>query len=585
MQLNRVFIFIATFFISSISYAQNSGPSATSMGTPKKPIHKKKAFQDTDDKIYWQVSIPAKVSIGPSNGTESFHMKTVKNESMKKFSDPMLFDGHGIHYIRHFDYEHPIPENEVAFEVYVDGIAPRTRITFEGAPKAVRNGTVYYGKGLSASIKSTDEMSGLDKTYHSINGADYAENTSTTNFSDEKAYEYRYYAVDRVGNDEDEHIKNFTVDISAPNTSHTIAGIRQEMIFSSKVNFDLEAADKLSGVKRVRWNFDNTSEATYTQKIWVGYLDDGEHTLNFYAEDFVENTEELQTIKFYLDKIAPVVTSKIEGDMYEKNGKTYVSERSTFSLAATDNKAGVKKVFYSIDGTNQLEYTEPFKLDKAQGIHSIRYRGIDKVENLGSFKTDNNFGSLYLDLSAPNISHYYSGPKFVTRDTVFITKETNVHLKAQDYQAGVQKIGYKLDETDNDYTASFQVEKDGYHDVNYYAIDNVNNKKEEEFFFVVDNEAPEIFMHFSMESIGKAEMTEAEGGTVNIYAPHSLMYLAATDKAVGTDKIYYTLDDKSERLYTGPLKNLRKGFRTIKIRAIDKLGNESEVETISFMIK
>ena len=142
-------------------------------------------------------------------------------------------------------------------------------------------------------------------------------------------------------------------------------------------------------------------------------------------------------------------------------------------LSATDNKAGVKSIFYSIDGKSQIAFDQPFKLDLTQGTHRIRYRGIDKVENLGSFKTDNNLGALYLDLSAPNISHYYSGPKFETRDTMFITSETNVHLKAQDYQAGVQKIGYKLDDSDNEYTEAFQVEKGGFHDVNYYATDNV----------------------------------------------------------------------------------------------------------------
>ncbi|MGB0521909.1 MAG: chitobiase/beta-hexosaminidase C-terminal domain-containing protein [Flammeovirgaceae bacterium] len=584
MQLNRIFIAMVAFLIAFGSYAQDSGPKA-SMATPKKPAHKKKVFQDSDDKIYWQVSVPVKVSIGAANGTESFQLKTVKNESMKQYSNPMFFDGHGIHYIRHFDYEHPIPENEVAWEVYVDGIAPRTRLTFSDAPKAVRNGTVYYGKGLSGTLKSTDEMSGMDKTYHSINGAAYTVNTSTTSFADENSYEYRYYAVDRVGNDEEERTTSFVVDTSTPTSSHEIAGIRKDMIFSSKVNFDLSSIDKLSGVKRIRWNFDNTAEGTYKQKIWVGYLEDGEHTLNYYAEDYVENVEEKKTVSFYLDKIAPEVVAKIEGDMYEKNGRTYVSERTMFSLSATDNKAGVRNIFYSIDGTNQLEYSAPFKLDRAQGTHNIRFRGVDNVENLGKFKTDNNLGALYLDLTAPTISHYYSGPKFETRDTMFITSETNVHLKALDYQAGVQKIGYKLDEADNEYVEAFQVEKDGYHDVNYYATDHVNNKQEDKFYFIVDNDPPEIFMHFSMESIGTAQMSEEEGGKVEIYAPHSIMYLAATDKAVGTDKIYYTLDDGSEKLYTGPLKNLRKGFRTIKIRATDKLGNESDITTISFMIK
>lgn len=587
MQLNRVFIAMVALLISftwGSSYAQDSGPKA-SISAPKKPAHKKKTFQDTDDKIYWQVSLPVKVNIGVAGGTESYQLKTVKNESMKQYSQPMFFDGHGIHYIRHFDYEHPIPENEVAWEVFVDGIAPRTKLSLTGAPKAIRNGATYYGKGLSGSLSSSDEMSGLDKTYHSVNGAAYSENTSTTSFAEQNTYDYRYYAVDRVGNDEEEHTESFIVDTSNPKTSHEIAGIRQDMVFSAKVNFDLSSEDELSGVKKVMWNFDDGKNALYKQKLWIGYLEDGEHTLNYYAEDYVENVEDKKTVKFYLDKIAPVVTAKIEGDMYEKNGKTYVSERTTFSLSATDNKAGVRNIFYSIDGTKQVEYGSPFKLDRAQGTHNIKFRGVDKVENLGPYKTDKNMGALYLDLTAPTISHYYSGPKFHTRDTMFITSDTDVNLKALDYQSGVQKIGYELDGSDNEYSSSFKVAKDGFHDVNYYALDQVNNKKEDKFFFIVDNDPPEIFTHFSMESIGTADMTEAEGGKVGIYSPHALLYIAATDEAVGTDKIYYRLDEGSEKLYTGPLKNLRKGFRTITIRAVDQLGNESEPTVLSFMIK
>ena len=563
----------------SITYAQDNMANGISQLE-----HKKKTFQDDDKKIYWNVSIPAYVKIAPAPTGESYDMTTVKKPSMKQYSMPMYFDGHGIHYIRHFDYEHPIPENEVAFEVYVDGLAPKTSVELSGAPKVFRNGVLYYGKGLSGTLTATDEMSKLDKTYHSLDGNAYSEYANTLLLDKEKQYTYRYYSVDRVGNVEKPSVKQFTVDLTAPETKHEISGIRQDMIFSKKVSIKLNTEDALSGVKSVTWNFNNTSNSNYTKPIWVSYLPDGEHTLFFTSKDYVNNEEEVRSVKFYLDKIAPEVTAKIEGDLFEKDGKSYISERSKISLTATDNKAGVDKIFYSIDGATADVYAGAFTLNKKQGRHFVKYKAVDKVENMGSLKTDANSGNLYLDLNAPTVSYAYMGAKFFTRDTMFITSETDVILKAIDYQSGVQKIMYALDQaSEAEYASAINVSAEGFHDVGYYSLDQVNNKKEDDFFFMVDNTGPEVFHHFSIKEIGFAEMEDA--GKIPIYAPHSQLFLAATDKAVGTDKIYYSLDGKTERLYTGPIKNLSKGMRTLNIRSVDHLGNETNSKAITFMIK
>ncbi|MBK7606732.1 MAG: hypothetical protein IPI18_05730 [Saprospiraceae bacterium] len=63
-----------------------------------------------------------------------------------------------------------------------------------------------------------------------------------------------------------------------------------------------------------------------------------------------------------------------------------------------------------------------------------------------------------------------------------------------------------------------------------------------------------------------------------------VLFLAATDEMVGNDKIYYQLNSAPEQLYNSPISSWQAGKKyELKIRAIDKVGNESN-QTISFYI-
>ena len=585
----KLFILFAALSISLNSFAQNWGsnpPSEPTKEGPRKPTHEKKTFQDAENNIYWQVDLPVYINIstGPAEKGDHYQMKNVKSASMETHANPMYFDGHGEHYIRHHDYENRIPEKEVAFKVYVDGLSPNTQIKYSGAPMYLSKGAMYYGKGLTGVLTAQDQMSGLDQILYSINGADYKTYSASISFPEEKSYTHQYYSVDKVGNVEKEHMDEFIVDLTAPETSYDLSGKRLENIFSSKVLVRLQATDKLSGVKMISWKLDGGDDDLYDSPIKLAYLDDGTHTLTYSSVDQVSNEEVAKKLEFYLDKIAPVVKSKIEGDVFRGNGKTYISGRTLISLTATDNKAGVESISYRINGKNEKIYGDPFKIEGYQGPYKIDYRGLDKVDNRGLHASDDDLGNLFLDLTPPTVDHEYEGPKFETRDTTFITSETLVKIIANDHQSGIKTLNYKLDETETAFEKPFQVKEDGLHDVLYYAIDQVNNRAENDFFFIVDNIGPEIFHHFSMKEIGMAKMDD-EGGDIPIYSPHNLLYLAATDNAVGTNQIYYSLDEENEKLYAGPIKYLRKGYHTLIVRAVDYLGNETTSEKIHFMIK
>ena len=69
------------------------------------------------------------------------------------------------------------------------------------------------------------------------------------------------------------------------------------------------------------------------------------------------------------------------------------------------------------------------------------------------------------------------------------------------------------------------------------------------------------------------------------------MYVAATDKKVGTEKIYYAMDDAPMALYSSPqtldaseMSRFRKNKKySVKVTASDKLGNKSE-KTVEFYV-
>lgn len=547
-----------------------------------------KVFTDENGNLFWNLSLPVYLSISSNpDGKDAHRLKSVKNAKMKEYTNPMYFDGHGVHYIRHLDYENPVPESEEAFVINVDGYKPVSKARFIDAPKFEKGGKVFYGKNLKVHIKGNDEMSGIDQTLYSINNSEYSLYSNSINFSEEKSYTFSYYSMDNVGNVEETKKVEFEVDLTAPVTQMTISGDKLDDIVSPRSELSMELLDNNSGVKISYLKFDEQEENVYSVPFKLYNLQEGEHTVSYYSVDNVDNQEQLHTYKFYMDRTAPEVSSEVVGDFHRINGKTFISERSNVKLNAEDNKAGVDKIYYVLNGGVEQVYSGPFAISAGQGKQALVFRAVDKVNNSTKFKADSNIGngSVYLDKTPPIVSHLFSGAQFLTRDTIFITSETKVILKTADYESGAQKITYQLDKgTTNDYQSPLLVAGRGFHQVNMTGYDNVNNTKENSFFFIVDNEGPEIFWHLSIDKIGTQRL-EGKESSIPVYPKHALLYLAATDAMVGTDKIYYSVDGAAEKLYLGPIKTSLPGLRTVKVRAVDKLGNVVENELIEYVVQ
>ena len=575
--MKNVYISIL-FFIPLIIISQNTS----------KLDHQKRVYINNDN-TYIQKSLPLylKFSVEPNGENHTLNSKLSKD-----YTNPMYLDTEGINYIRSKwavdgkTKKVASPKQEILYEIYADGLAPKTKSLFKSAPRYSSKKN-YFGKGLFVELNAKDYGSGLENIYYTLNSDGFKEYSSSLQMDKEGEIDLFYYSSDNVGNSEKIRNKKFTVDLTPPTTEHSIIGIvYQETILSPTTSFKISSDDNLSGVKNTFYAFDGSNNFNYITQIKLSNLKDGNHILKYWSNDNVENSEleSAKTFSFYLDKIAPVSKLDIVGDLFL--GKySYVSERTEFKLSSNDNKAGVKNIHFRINGKERNTYSGNFKLPNKQGLYNIKYDAIDNVENLSK----NYYKTVFLDNNPPQTWIKYGSPQFFKNGELFVTNKTKVILNSKDSESGVKNTLYSIDsEAMKDYS-SFFVESEGKHVINFYSIDNVNNFHDNRKSKChVDNTPPEIFHNFSIEPSGTKNKN---GENLNIYPNYTRLYLGATDQKVGTDKILYSIGNgklvpysSGSSLDISELNTfLKNKLYEVKIQAIDKLGNKSE-KTIKFYV-
>lgn len=510
------------------------------------------------------------------------------------------FDTEGLNTIRSpwaIDIEtrkYKSPKVDVVFNVYADGVAPTTRAIFDGNNRYFNNGAVYYGEGLKVSLEAYDQVSGTKQIYSSINNSEFKAYEGSIEFANEDKNSITYYSVDNVGNIENPTTKIFFIDKTPPSTEYIVTGKTHGNILSPGSTIKLVSKDNLSNVRETRFRIGDKDEyQVYSHEISLAHLADGGLDISFYATDKVDNKEAITSTSsamgitadggpigkgLYLDKTAPEVNFEIEGDQF-KGRYTYVSERSKIKLAATDNKAGVKKVSFGINKSAEIqEYSGPFSASIDNTIQYINYTAVDKVNN----KATNKSQLIYLDKNAPESNITFLGKQVVERDSLFITSDTKIKLSSTDLESGIKKINFGMDENLNfRYIDQFNIEDEGIHQISYNATDNVNNSEEPKSkTFIVDNTPPEISHTLSFPAIGKKEI---DGLSYTVLPSYIKIYLAAQDKITGVKNMWYRVNGGAVK-EKNKIEYFKKGKFNIQVFAKDHLGNQSET-TINIIVE
>jgi len=257
----------------------------------------------------------------------------------------------------------------------------------------------------------------------------------------------------------------------------------------------------------------------------------------------------------------------------ETKSALYVNFKSTFDLISQDDLSTVDFVEYRINDGEYIKYTGPISLSK-EGLTTITYRAIDKVGNRENAQILN----VIVDNTPPVASLKPLDPVYMDKGTIFASPKTRYGITAEDSSAGVKEIIYYIDNDPKEkYTGNpITIDKSGFHVINYFAVDNAGNQSNEQSYVVnVDAGKPTVEIIESQPFIKVNDKTFARVGTT--------FKVTAKDGESGVAKVLVKVDDATEFVpYVEDLAFNTSGEHKISAKAIDNVGNESDVVTITF---
>ena len=559
---------------------------------PEEHTLQKQVFVSPEGEVYIWSQAPIYISFSTSLDDSSKRYLLLNKKSLRTTKEPIPFtlEGHGRHNLVHpadhknlqrtadvnifpinEDSKGPVAEISVAAIAGADG----GQVSTSRLPMVVRGDNIIYGRPIELSLNFKDKNSGLQSSFFSLNGEYSQSYEAPFSLEAEGDYHLKYYAFDNVGNKSNLYKRYYSLDFTPPDSQIEVVGTYVEDILSPKSKIIIRSKDEKAGVKTIYYNLpENRSRAVYKKPLSMAGYKDGEYTLLYSAIDRVANQESDKRYSFYLDSVPPVVTYGLVGDQYVSRRRTYVSERTTVTLSATDNKAGVRRIRYFLGSKSGHVYSEPFNFIKKNGPATVSYQASDNVTNISTKKSK----KVIVDISAPTIKLAFKGEHYYSRKTHYIRRNTSILYVTKDNLSGVKSIEYTLDDSTPIAAAGkFTVAEEGRHTINAKVIDNVQNEFNKKFFIFVDETPPELFPRLG---VTPTEPGEADGNGA-VYPTKTRFYLSATDDQSGMKKIQYRVNSGSLKLYKSALTFPNVGTYKVEVVGTDNVGNVSR-KSITF---
>lgn len=559
----RNLLYISAFFL----FAFSNG----SIAQDAKTLH-----VDSTGRLFIKPGTPVYIYLSTSPDGSN----PVKLKGFKDGEAPISWSEHGFKQLNHLNL---YLGRSIRFDIFADGKAPKTSLHFN-ANQGIQKGTTIYLSGEAVlEFAATDPFSGVESIFYSVNGDEFSQYSKPIEFTNDGEYTIRFYSIDNVGNKEDVGERVILIDSTSPSTVLSFEGAHHNGVVSSRTKINLAATD-LYGVKETFYSINNNPETRYNRPISITNLPEGEHTISWYSVDKVGNVETKQTLIFFVDRTPPMVFEEIIGNTYMIAGREYSSGRSQLRIAAVDNKAGVKEIYYSINNSPFKLYEKPIFLSEISGAITIRSYAVDNVENKGTSDAEGQqFSMPQVDITGPNIRHSFTGKQLMLRDTLWISPATIINIVASDQGSGVNRIEYRINQNPAEvYSAPFTISNAGSFTIGCTAWDYVENLNIASFDVSVDAQAPEIFSHFSVNP-HRIESNDEE--SLEVYAAGVTLFVGATDNLAGVDNIMVSINGARERAYSQPLDGFKANqTHTVTLRAIDRLGNE-RTKTITFRVE
>lgn len=403
------------------------------------------------------------------------------------------------------------------------------------APETVSNADGEWHTEFALEFTATDDKAGVETTYYSVNGAPFKEG-ATAAITEGGVNTIEFYSVDGAGNTEAVKTAEVNIDLSAPETMSNVDGE-----WHQEFAVQLTATDDKSAVAKTFYSI-NGSEFAEGSSFTVDQ--DGINEISFYSVNKAGGTEEVKTAEVKIDRSAPVTESNESADWLKE---------AVVELTATDDKSGVDKTFYSVNGSvfvggSTVVITEA-------GVNEVSYYSIDKVGNKEEVKT--------IQVNIDGIA-----PETVSNADSEWHKEFMVELTATDEHSGVATTFYSVNGSEFVEGTSFAVTEEGVNTISYYSVDKAGNIEEAKTAEVkIDRTAPETLSNI------EDKWLQGEFG----------VELTATDGHSGVAKTFYSVDG-SEFTEGTNFSVSEEGVHEIAFYSTDAAGNKEEVKTAQVKI-
>jgi len=308
----------------------------------------------------------------------------------------------GEHTVYYHSVDHLLnKENVKEYKFFIDKSAPMVIEDVIG-DKFVVNGKEFSSGRTKVKLTAIDNKSGVKAIYYSVNGGPYQEYIEPFDVPRKGgSVSIKSYAIDFVSNkslNAEEgnggRFKSSYVDLSGPDLNYTFQGpvfkTRDTFFISAKTHIYLKASDIEAGLNKITYSIDKKGDNVYKENFTIS--EEGAHTVEFSGYDNVNNSNS-NSFYFHVDNSGPEINVHFSilpiGNT--NNNDVYPSHVVLFP-SATDDLVGYDKMYYSVNGAPEKQYSGMIDGFHKNETYSVAIRALDKLGNETkkeiSFKTE-----------------------------------------------------------------------------------------------------------------------------------------------------------------------------------------------------
>ncbi len=223
--------------------------------------------------------------------------------------------------------------------IKIDRTAPSTSVKVP-APLA----TGWYAGAVEVTLTGADALSGVAKTYYSVDGGDAQEYKGAFTHTLKGEHTITFWSVDVAGNVEDKtapgHAITLKLDGTPPTTTISLPAAFATGWYADKVTVAFAARDAESGVAKTYYSVDGGAAQEYDGTF--EHTLDGTHTITFWSVDVAGNVEDktkpANSVVIKVDTSVPTITGSRTP---AANGFGWNNTDVTVHFDCADSQSGV----------------------------------------------------------------------------------------------------------------------------------------------------------------------------------------------------------------------------------------------------